>query len=71
MVIHVIISGPNPSVLSVFFIKVCEMESKAFLKSIRSISADFFSLIVEVNYVNDAAAYIVVFYVCLLLPTDY
>ena len=44
--IQVIMSGPKPSAFSVVSIKVCEIESNAFLKSIRSISADFFFFIV-------------------------
>ena len=35
-------SGPNPKMLSVFFIKMWSMLSKAFLKSMRMIMAFFF-----------------------------
>ena len=39
-------SGPNPSALSVLCMKVCDMESNAFLKSMSSMSPDFLLLIV-------------------------
>ena len=42
VLIHVMMSGPKPKALSVLLMNECEIESKAFLKSIRSMSADFF-----------------------------
>ena len=40
VLIQVIISGPKPSVLRVLCMKLCDMESKAFLKSIRRMIPD-------------------------------
>ena len=39
-------SGPNPSALRVLCMKVCYIESNAFLKSMRSMSPDFLLLMV-------------------------
>ena len=46
VLIHVMMSGPKPSVLSVLNIKVCDKESNAFLKSMSRMSPDFFVLMV-------------------------
>ena len=40
VLIQVIISGPKPSVFRVLCMKLCDMESKAFLKSIRRMIPD-------------------------------
>ena len=45
VLIQVIMSGPKPSAVSVFWMKVCFIESNAFLKSIRRMSLAFLLLL--------------------------
>ena len=46
VLIQVTISGPKPRVVSVLYMKLCDMESKALRKSMSKIRADFFFEIV-------------------------
>ena len=71
VLIHVTMSGPKPSAVSVLCMNVCDIESNAKInEQYKSRFFAFDGVLDKIDEINDATADIVMLYVCLLLSSD-